>query len=262
MNLLEKKEKSYIPTMALQLLSGQYNQLGKEYWDHLPVFLKTGKPIARMDNPVESEKEYIRAVDALDWMMKPSAFVASKVLEIGTRRKKLNILDLGAGSGVWSLQMLAEDKNSKATVVDWPSITQVAKRNAEKMNVADRLELCPGNYHELDLGSEKYDLAILGNVTHIESKENLSKLVRSVSRALKPGGEIVIFDVFPAQEQARLSVPLYALGLALRTESGALYSYEQLREACLENQFIDVKFVPLEVTPHTMGMVLGRRFEN
>ncbi|MGZ3805780.1 MAG: class I SAM-dependent methyltransferase [Pseudobdellovibrionaceae bacterium] len=262
MDLLEVRDGAYYPTSVMRMLSGPYSQLGKEYWDHLPMFVKTAQPITRMDDPQLSEKEYIRQVESLDWMMKPSALMASRLLGVGTQSKGLKILDLGAGSGVWSLQMLQEDPTATCTLVDWPGVLQVARAKATAAAINDRVTYIAGNYHEVDFEGTDYDMVILGNVTHIETEEGLSDLLLRSSKALKTNGKLVIFDVFPTQEKGKLATPLYALGLALRTQSGQIYSFDQLKTACLANCFIDVKFTALEITPYTMGMVTARHLEN
>lgn len=261
MNLVSKNENTYTATPVMKLLSGPYNQLGKEYWDYLPVFIKTAQPLTKMDDPTQSEKEYIRQVESLDWMMKPSAFTASKMLGIGTHLKSAKILDLGAGSGVWSFQMLQDDPTANCTLVDWEGVLQVARQKATTAGFEKRVTYKSGDYHKVDFGQD-YDVVILGNVTHLENEAGLQNLLTRALQALKTNGQLVIFDVFPTQEKGKLSTPLYALGLALRTQTGRVCTYDQLKQACSNTGFKDIKFTPLEITPYTMGMITARRMEN
>lgn len=260
MDLLQESDGLFVPAPVMRFLSGTYSNLGKEYWDHLPTFLKTATPIARMDNPVDSEREYQRQVTSLDWMMKPSAMAVAKMLGIGQTRKGLSILDLGAGSGVWSLEFLKHDPTATATLVDWPGVLEIAKNSVQANGLTSRVECLAGSYHELAFPEEKFDSVILGNVTHIENPEGLSALLAKCEKTLKPGGEVLIFDVFTAQEQGRLPAALYAMGLALRTEQGRVYSFEALKHELQTQGFTEIEFQAIPVAPFTMGLVRARKF--
>lgn len=259
LKVLEYKNHSYALTPVMHFLSGSYQNLSDEYWDHLPKLLESGVPLAKMDDTKESEKQYQNQAAALAWMMKPAAEVVSVMLEIGNRRKGLNILDVGAGSAIWSLTFAQKDSGISVTAVDWPAVLEIAKASAKALGLSERFTACPGNYHEVELSLETYNLAIIGNVTHIETPEGNKALFGKICKALKTNGEIVIFDIFPGQEEGELSQSLYALGLALRTEKGQVYSCEQLQNFLTQAGFTEFKFSPIKVSPYTMGMLLAKK---
>lgn len=250
---------SYHLTPVMQFLSGNYQNLSNEYWDHLPEFLKTGNPWTKMDNAKQSEKQYEAQVTALAWMMKPAAEMASVMLKIGEKRKGLHILDIGAGSAIWSLTFASKDDQTSITAVDWPAVLEIAKASAKKLNLIERFTAQPGNFHEVELSPETFDMVIIGNVTHIETPAGNQALFAKAYKSLKVNGEIVIFDIFPGQEEGELSQALYALGLALRTEKGQVYSSEQLQEFLLQSGFVELEFHPIRVPPYTMGMLLAKK---
>ena len=255
---MQVQEDHYALAPVMEILSRNYQDLSDEYWDHLPQLLETGVPLARMDDPQQSEALYTKQVDALAWMMKPSAEVASVILGIGETRRDLEILDVGAGSAVWSLTCAQKDPNTRVTAVDWPGILKIAEASSEKLGLKDRFRTLPGNYHEVDLPSGFFDLALVGNVTHLETPEGNRALFQKLRRALKADGEIAVFDVMPGQELGDLGRALYALGLALRTEKGHVYSKEKLQEFLRESGFVGSRFSPIEVSPYTMGMILAK----
>ena len=242
-----------------EFLSGNYSNLGNEYWDFLPTFLRTGTPLARMDSTEHSEAQYAQQVGALAWMMTPAAEAFAQLLGIGTARKSLAILDVGGGSGIWSLTCAKHDAGSTVTVSDWPAIVEIAAGFAERMGVRDRFESIPGNYHEADLGSGVFDLAIVANVTHIETPEGNVDLFRRVHDALRHGGEIAVVDVMPLQAEGRLSASLYALGLGLRTESGQVHGPAALRQYLEDAGFRDTAVTPIPAPPYTMGTITAGR---
>ena len=259
LQIMQCQEGSYTLTPVMQFLSGNYQNLSDEYWDYLPQLLKTGVPLAKMDDAQQSEEQYKKQVTALAWMMKPAAEVASGMLGIGNTRKDLEILDVGAGSAVWSLTCAQKDPDTKVTAADWPGVLKIAEISAASLGLQDRFNGMPGNYHEVELPNDAYDLAIVGNVTHIETPEGNQALFRKLYKALKAGGEIAIFDVMPGQEQGNLARALYALGLALRTEKGRVYPIEELQEFLQKTGFVEPQFSPIQIFPYTMGMILAKK---
>ena len=194
-------------------------------------------------------------------MMKPAAECAAMMLGMGESRKGVSILDVGAGSAVWSLTFAAKDSESTVTALDWPAVLKIAAATAEGMGLQDRFTALPGNYHEVELAEAAYDLAIVANVTHIETPEGNEDLFRRLRPALKDGGEIVIFDVMAGQEQGDLSRALYALGLALRTEQGQVYTFEELQGFLETAGFTGAAFAAIPVPPFTMGMITAKKEE-
>jgi 2-polyprenyl-3-methyl-5-hydroxy-6-metoxy-1,4-benzoquinol methylase len=256
---LTKDGDAYSPALVMQFLAGNYRNLSDEYWDYLPQFLKTGEPLAEMDSVEQSAEQYEKQVTALTWMMTPAAEALATMLGMGSARNSLRILDVGAGSAIWSLTCAKHDAGTTVTASDWPVIVEISAGFAQQMGLADRFSAIPGNYHEADLGDECHDLAIVANVTHIETPEGNRDLLRKIYSALKPGGEVVIVDVMPARHEGRIPAALYALGLGLRTAEGQVHSVEALQDFMRETGFADPVFQPIPVSPHTMGMIAARK---
>ena len=259
LNVMYKESGAYTLPLVMQFLTGNYQDLSDAYWDHLPKLLKTGEPMARMDDPAQSEQQYVQQVTALAWMMKPAAQAAAAALGIGTRIKGPKILDLGAGSAVWSLSMAQADPAAEVTAVDWPAVLGLAEAQASKLGLSERFTAVPGNYHDVDLPAATFDLALVGNVTHLETPDGNRALLARIFDALKPGGSVVIFDILEGQEQGDLSRALYILGLALRTTAGHVYSYPELADFLVTMGFERVSMTPLPVPPFTMGLVSGQK---
>jgi ubiquinone/menaquinone biosynthesis C-methylase UbiE len=243
--------------LAGSLLSGGYRQLGQQYWDHLPKLLKTGEPWIHMDDASQSAGHYQSQAAALAWMLAPAAEAAAIALGVGEREKNLSILDLGAGSASWSLTMARRDAGATVTAVDWPAVLAVARATAAKFGLSDRLTTIAGNYHEVELPEAVFDLAILGNVTHLETPEGNRDLLTRTRGALKAGGRVVIFDVLPGQASGDLNRTLYTLGLALRTRAGHVYTPGELETLLTETGFAKPRLVNLEVPPRAVGMLVA-----
>lgn len=256
---VQSTDDGYALAPVAQFLSGSYRNLGDEYWEFLPTFLRTGTPLVQMDSAEQSESQYEQQVSALAWMMTPAAEALARMLGMGQARKALRILDVGGGSGIWSLTCAQRDADTTVTVSDWPAVVEIARGFAERMGLDDRFEAIPGNYHETEFGDDAFDLAIVANVTHIETPAGNVDLFRRVHAALRPGGEIAIVDVMPTQPEGALPASLYALGLGLRTVSGQVHSPAALQRYLGEAGFSGTVVEPIPAPPFTMGMIVARR---
>jgi len=257
LGVVRKDGESYALThLAEMLLSGSYRNLGDEFWAHLPAFLQTGQPIVKMDDVAKSEAFYQTQAAVLGWMLGPAAQCAARALA-GTLPPRAAIVDIGAGSGIWSLTLAQLTADATVTAVDWPAVLEVAAETAENLGLSSRLATIAGNYHQVELPSEQFDLAILANVTHLETSDGNRALLAKVWQALKPGGRVVIIDVFPGQPKGELNLALYKLGLALRTEHGRVYSSQELGSILSACRFGDPELIPLEVPPYVVGMLIA-----
>jgi 2-polyprenyl-3-methyl-5-hydroxy-6-metoxy-1,4-benzoquinol methylase len=255
----EDGDRCELTALAASLLAGSYRELGDPYWAHLPSFLKTGQPWIKMDDSRQSEAFYQSQAAALAWMLAPAAEFAAGALGVGGAIKDLAILDVGAGSAIWSLTMARHDPGTTVTAVDWPAVLEVATATARRFGLVDRLRTLAGNYHDVELPEGSFDLAVLGNITHLESPAGNRALFAKVRRALKPRGRIAVLDIFPGQAAGDVNRTLYALGLALRSESGQVYSPRDLEGFLGESGFESAELTHLAVPPFAVGMLVANQ---
>ncbi|MEM7455471.1 MAG: class I SAM-dependent methyltransferase [Planctomycetota bacterium] len=258
--LAEQEGDTYRATVIAQMmLFGEYRNLGNKYWDHLDSFLRDGQPLVRMDDPSESEKHYARQAAILGWMLSPAAAEAAQILKSDDRISAGSVLDVGAGSAVWSLALAGLDDATEVTVNDWPTVLETARESADALGLAGRVNLLAGDFHKVDFPPAAFDLAIVANVAHLETLENFQSLMRRIADSLRTSGAIVVIDVVigDGAGRDRTAHALYAIGLALRTEQGCVHQVSDLK-SCLENSgFSSPEFVPLESPPYMLGMLVA-----
>ena len=109
------------------------------------------------------------------------------------------------------------------TALDWPAVLAIAQKTAADAGLQERFTTIAGDYHKVALPEAAFDLAILANVTHLETAAGNRGLFERLRRALRRGGEIAVIDVFPIQPAGALPAALYELGLALRTAGGRVH---------------------------------------
>lgn len=239
------------------LIGGPYRQLGDVYWSHLPELLRTGEPIVKMDSAVEGEAQYVAQATALAWMLTPAAQSLARMLPMCGDEA---VLDLGAGSGIWSLTLAAAQTGVRVTALDRPMVLKIAQVTAQRMGVADRLTLLPGDLSSTTF-PEGQDIALLGNVTHLLSEDENRALFDKTRAALKPGRRLVVLDILPGQAEGDLNRTLYALGLALRTAHGTVHTPKVLSRLLREAGYNEPTLTALDVPPYAMGMLVATRPE-
>jgi precorrin-6B methylase 2 len=258
LGLATRSEQDFQATpLAAMLLGGSYRNLGDEYWAHLPSLLQSDQPLVRMDDVAKSEAHYQAQAAILGWMLTPAAQCAADFLKNGLP-PNAKILDLGAGSGIWSLTLASQTADATVTAVDWSAVLEVARETAENLGLADRLQTIAGNFHEIEIPPGAFDLAIIANVTHLLTPEANRELFGKARSALRLGGRVAVIDVIPGQAAGALNVALYSLGLALRTQNGRVYSPAKLETLLAGTGFGAPEIIPLAVPPFAVGMAVAR----
>ena len=138
-----------------------------------------GKPIAYLTNKKFFWKsEFILSDDIL--IPRPDTeLVIEKVLDLTANKKKLNILDIGIGSGCILLSILKERKSFYGTGIDISkSCLNISKLNAIKLKVSSKLKLYQSNVDKFNIG--KYDL-IISNPPYIK-KFKLKYLEKDIAK--------------------------------------------------------------------------------
>ncbi len=249
-------ERYAVTPLASLLLAGGYRDLGDVYGAHLPALLSTDAPLFAMDEKAKSEGFYRAQAAGLAWMLAPAAERAAHLL--GEGRNGLAVLDLGAGGASWSLALAARDAAATVTAVDWPAVLEVARASARTRGLEARFTAIPGDLHAVEIPSGRFDLAIVANVTHLETPEGNRDLLRRARAALRPGGRVAVIDVFPGNPAGDVNRTLYALGLALRTRQGRVYGQEEMEAILRDAGFGPARLLPLDVPPFAVAALVAQ----
>jgi ubiquinone/menaquinone biosynthesis C-methylase UbiE len=223
-------------------------------WLHVPTFLRTGDQFIKVD--ADREGLYANVVAALGRMF---ADTAASLASRFDANPPAQILDIGCGSGVWSLALAQRFRDARVTGLDLPAVLEVFRARASDLGVADRIASLPGDVHQVEI-PRAFDLVMIANVLRIEAQERARAIVKRARQALVPGGRLVIVDAFTGGTEARERVrAVYALNLAMRTARGRVYTPAEV-SAWLEAEGVrDIELAELEgprVTP--TAALLGR----
>jgi SAM-dependent methyltransferase len=138
------------------------------------------------------------------------------------------LLDVAGGTGIYSIAWLLRHPDLRAIVWDRPEVLKVAVEMAEAYGISDRLEARAGDMFK-DPIPEGADAILLSNVLHDWDIADCWVLVSRCASALRPGGRLLIHDVFLNDALDGPSpIALYSAALFRLTE-GRAYSAKEYR---------------------------------
>jgi len=165
------------------------------------------------------------------------------------------VLDLGGGTGIYSIALVQQNPNVKAIVFDRPEVLKVAAEMTAAYGTSERVELVPGDMFADPLPTG-CDVVLLSNILHDWDVAECEALLKRAVGALAPGGRIVIHDVFLDDAlDGPLPISLYSAALFTLTE-GRAYSAAEYRA-----MFGKIGFTAGDVVPTAIhcGLLVGSR---
>ncbi len=170
--------------------------------------------------------------------------VADQLLPYRPEQDRIDVLDIGCGSGTYGYTVAMRDPRVHVTESDWSQqALDVAEKNAEKLGLADRASFLRADAFADPLGGP-YDLVTMAHVLHHRSADQAASALRRVFDVVKPGGKIgVVGHTFqegvpPIQDP---NPHMFSLIMLIQTSGGEAHSV-----ATYERMFADAGFVNLE----------------
>ena len=154
--------------------------------------------------------------------------VAPRLAEVYRLDDSRVLLDVGGGTGIYSIAWLLQHPELRAIVWDRPEVLKVAAELAAYHGVDDRLTTVAGDMFK-DPVPEGADVILFSNVLHDWDVADCWSLVARTAAALRPGGRLLIHDVF-LNDALDGPIPhaCYSAALFTLTE-GRLYSASEYR---------------------------------
>jgi SAM-dependent methyltransferase len=194
------------------------------------------------DNPI-----WVKFARGMAPMMALPAQLIAKLVDPNPDRK-LKILDIAAGHGLFGIAFANNNPQAEITAVDWKAVLEVAKENAQKAGVSDRYSTIEGSAFDVDFGSG-YDLVLLTNFLHHFDPPTNETLLRKVHDALAGAGRAVTLEFVPNDDRV---TPPDAAGFSMMmltgTPSGDAYTFAELERMFTSAGFSRSTLHPLPPT--------------
>jgi len=179
-----------------------------------------------MESAMEKQASARRLTLALAGRAKNVAPVLAERVPLDSARL---LLDVGGGTGIYSIACLQKNPRLRAVVWDRPEVLKVAGEMAAAYGVSERLECRAGDMFA-DPVPDGTDVILLSNVLHDWDVPANRTLVKRCAEVLPAHGRLLIHDVFLNDEMdGPLAIALYSAALFSLTE-GRAYSAAEYRE--------------------------------
>lgn len=166
------------------------------------------------------------------------------------------MLDIGGGSGAYSIAFAQANPALRAEILDLADVTAIAQRHIEKAGVGGRVTVRVGDLRSDPLGTG-YDLVFVSAICHMLSEEENGGLLRRCHTALTRGGRIVVQDfILEPEKTAPRWGALFALNMLVGTQGGSSYSEPEYAGWLSAAGFRDIHRVRL---PGPAGLMIGTR---
>lgn len=175
-------------------------------------------------------------------------------VDMSTRTR---LLDLGGGSGAYSIQAVKANDGLSAVVLDLPAVTVVTQEYIEQNGVADRVSTFGGDFVNDDLPTG-CDIAVMASNLPIYNATNIQRVVQKTFDALEPGGEMhLVGETLNADGVGPLDASMWGMAEALYGSGGRSHSVTECLGYFETAGFVDVHNV--DFVAGTLTRTVGRK---
>jgi len=243
MFLVPGRETSFSPVLRFwqQFSYGTWGRLEQAVRDNLPQTASGPKPKDLFEQLLEDAGQSRVFFDGLAGL---AYWPARKIAEIVDFPQRVHLLDVGGGSGAFSEAIAKRHPHLRVTLFDLEPVCTLARERLAKSDLNGRFEAVPGDFYRDPLPGGA-DCVLLANVLHDWSSEECCELLKKVHTSLAPAGEVVIYEVMPAEGSPLPEVPLFSLALLLDTRRGRVYSSDEIQSWLEGVGFHDIQRLPV-----------------
>jgi SAM-dependent methyltransferase len=163
-----------------------------------------------------------------------------------------NMLDVGGGSGAYSIAFAQANPSLRVELLDLPDVLPIAQRHIAQAGLANRIKTRPGDLRTDPLG-QGFDLILISAICHMLGPDENRNLLKRSHAALAPNGRVVISDfILEADKTSPKQAALFALNMLVGTRDGSTYSGNEYAEWLREAAFHNITRVRLPGPAHLM----------
>src|SRR5271165_4247197 len=219
-------------------------------WSTLTEAVRAGTSVAPRVRDDNWAKTFIAAMDRN--AKGRSGAVVKAIASPGIQR----VLDLGGGSGAYSIALARAVPGMRAEILDTRDVVPLTQEYIRNAGLTDRISTRVGDMLSDPLG-ENYDLVMVSAICHMFSPDENRVLFERIFNCLVPKGQIVVQDfILEPDKTAPRAAALFALNMLVGTAAGSTYSEPEYANWLRDSGFTGVRRVRL---PGPSGLMIGVR---
>jgi precorrin-6B methylase 2 len=247
LNLLEKKDSKFSNTLGTLrfLVKGQPEFIGNmihishlwDRWATLTDCIRLGHAAVYQSINEKSDEWVESFVSSIHWR---GFMVAPDVVKLIDLSNVNSLLDIGCGSGLYSMEFLNVKPSLDVTVFDYPKVITQTKKYFEKKGCLDKIKIIQGDILTDDF-QKGYDIVFLSQVLQLYSFWESLQILNRVYDTLNFGGTVIIHETLIDEERdAPESSAMLSMNMLVNTLSGDAYTETELDILLKEAWFTDV----------------------
>lgn len=168
--------------------------------------------------------------------------VVAKLYDLSGARK---LLDVGGGTGAFSIMMCRKWEDLQATILDFPNVAEVGEPFVNEAGLGNRVTYLPGNALKTAWPAGQ-DVVLMSYLFSGIPADALPAVVANAWDALEPGGRVIIHDFMVDDDRAGPPLAaLWALQHLVFTPGAASLTPGTVKDMLATQGFAEVEERPL-----------------
>ena len=246
LGLLDKSVDGYVNTQLANIFLQEqgpgymgnairYSENLYDAWGQLEHALRTDEPV--MAPEVYLGEDHDKTRDFVYGMHDRATGTARALVHLVDLGNRTRMLDIGGGPGTYSALFAEQYPQLHSTIIDLPGVAEFGAEIVAKMGYADRIDIQPGSYLELDWPGGM-DIVLISGVFHRESEQTCRELIERSKAALVDGGLLIVSDVFTdADHTSPTLATLFGLTMMLSAPDGGIHADASVKDWMTEAGF-------------------------
>jgi len=157
-----------------------------------------------------------------------------------------SVLDIGGGSGAYSMEFVSKKTTLEATVFDLPNVVPITGQFIDKEGFSGKIKTHTGDYTTDDL-PVGFDLVFLSAVLHSNSLAVNTELIKKCFASLNKKGKILIQDWIMNDERTQPAAgAIFAVNMLVGTEAGDCFTDGEVRKMLQSAGFKNISRLEFE----------------
>lgn len=171
-------------------------------WFELDRTLRSSTPYRDLGEATTAETFFApRVIDLFPLIFPIASRLAAELSLAQLQGTSSHILDVGAGSAPWSAAFARQYPHAHVTALDLPAVVAQGCQHITTQGLADRYTWIAADMDTFAFPPLTYDLIFCGHICRFISDERVQCLLTKLVQSLRPGGTLLVADVFFTEDR-------------------------------------------------------------